>query len=206
MCSLGSSWSSSGAAVFFTAFIHIHGQFFHVSPTNLEISWVHCRCGIFISPIRRFVLFMWTRFVFHGQTRSLRQKNWIFVSHRRAPWNKGCFSIQVYNNALQKLSRRGYITWKTSFSGGLEKNFYSVHVPYFSTYLFLSGWESQARTWLLIENSGQHFGLQSPWQLMLVPSLKNIFAASPASFGFEGSSTTKPIVVWLATFPTTCKQ
>ena len=67
--------------------------------------------------------------------------------------------------------------------------------PHTMLYLSLSDLESQSITWLLMENRRHHFGLQSPWQLMLVPSLKNIFAASHTSFGFEGLLTTKPIVV-----------
>ena len=59
--------------------------------------------------------------------------------------------------------------------------------------------------WWLIENIGQHFGVHSPWQFMLLPSLKNFLAASPTSWGLVGSSMTYPIVVWLATFPLTCK-
>lgn len=56
------------------------------------------------------------------------------------------------------------------------------------------------------EKRGQHLGLQSVQKLILLPSLKNFFAASPTSCGLVGSSITNPIVVWLATFKVTYKR
>ena len=57
-----------------------------------------------------------------------------------------------------------------------------------------------------MEKGGQHLGLQSVWQLILLPSLKNFFAASPTSWSLVRSSIRNHIVVWLATFPVTYKR